>query len=220
MERFLLVKAHLTDGYQNTQKVIQFQDVKASTVIGLSTLFSGLIVAAGKWVLEFEVGKDLTIFSELPNLPHTEILAWGGILSVSALISSSVCILFCIHAVLPRLPNIDAYNPYLLFPICSKTRDIRNKWIWWWKRTKTKNQADFLCDEVDRLVGMEATGFNDLASTIREDYKKQLVQVGIIIFKKIQYVQFGVRALFFQLLITAVTLGLMVVFLLLVAHRA
>ena len=220
VDRFLLAKSHLSDGYQNTQKTIQFQDLKASTIVGLSTLFSGLIVAAAKWVLGFEIAKDVTIFSELATLPYTPLLAWSGALSVAALVLSSTCILLCIHAVLPRLPKSDSYNPYLLFPICNRSLDRKNQKIPRRSKSNTKTQVDLLSEEFDSFIRSEKSSFEELSTAIRSDYQRQLIQVGSIIYKKIKYVQFGVRSLFAQLLISAVAIVMLAVFLILVALQS
>lgn len=87
------------------------------------------------------------------------------------------------------------------------------------KEAGDKTQADILSEEIDILFQAGDSELSELTRCIRNDYKFQLIQVGEIVFKKIMYVQWGVRWFFTQMAFSAIALLFVILFLALTALK-
>lgn len=164
---FSSVREHLDTGYQNTQKLIQFQDIKASTLIGINTLMAGFVVLVCKWVISLEVAdKDLLIRRIAPESIGYWATCVGFLFALISLVYTAISIGYCISAITPRSPKTSRFMPYILFPF---------------HNSESETCGDELVAHIDLLL----SGEEPYKDFIFNEYKRQLIQVGDIVFKKV-----------------------------------
>lgn len=161
------VRKHFTLGYTESQKVIQFQDVKASGVLGFSSLLFGSSSALAKWILEYEVEQ---------GVPLLELLVQNRFVLLLLLLSYGAMVFFTYHSVKnafesirPSLPGDHNYYPSLLF-FC---------------HDDSSKQKDYLSLKCKRMKQADKSEAEDL---MLDDYAHQAEQIGRILGKKINAV--------------------------------
>ena len=161
---------HLACGYENTQRLIQFQDIKASAMIGLSTLVTGFTALTASWSIE-RVGDwngtmvrgGLDAISDHPFL-ITSTIALG----VFSLFASAMTLWFCISCIRPRGASTAHFQPYILFPA-----------------HKTEEEKTKLDDELSTFIKLNEEQFNEVQESRLLEYRRQIIQVGKILGLKI-----------------------------------
>ena len=191
------ISEHLERSYNNTQKLIQFQDLKSSTIIGLSTISVGVIFGAFKWIVDSEI-------SDTPLIEAISASAWGCLLlaltGLAILLSLGFCIAclwMCTSAIIPRTSKNTDFRPYALFPV-------------WTSNTERRKLDDYLEYSLE-CFGDESRRF------VNHEYQVQLIQVGRILGLKIEDLKQGIR--FFRNQLFSGALGIMLCYILsVIAH--
>ena len=179
-----IIRDHLHNGFVESQKVIQFQDLKATSILGLSTLILGGVYALASTIGSVEVKKDLTLISSLPNYPCLFLL-FLTILSFAFIALTVGCVWKCIKCIRPAKPLNKTFHPYILFPIYNGSSE---------QSRKLEEFHKEFSDSVD-----ENTAFKKLA----EDYRGQAIQLGRILDRKINAIREAITLIWYQLMVSA-----------------
>ncbi|MFZ2655591.1 MAG: hypothetical protein WAX69_11735 [Victivallales bacterium] len=164
---------HLKTGYQNAQEIIRFIDNKTEILLGIVLVVTGGIIAYT--INMFEMEK--AIYKEIFCLLQTNYCTF--ILFILILLSGIISIIFlmlCLRARRSTRPSKRFGPPYfILFP-CVRQKDS-NKAISYYDTT---------------LESMTA-------SDIIKEYKFQLVIVGIILDRKIFFLDWAIKLFILQI---------------------
>lgn len=160
-------RAQMLQGYENTQRVIQFMDAKAGAVIALSLALFAFVGKAISWAFE------KTDPEALVHLPCW-IKVSGLLLGLGIFVSGFWCLDRAFATVRPNgLPKPEFFST--LFPALEKA---------WGDPVAVRY--------LDKVVAGENKNF------VLDEFKKQLLAVGGIVFMKIKWLRFAIRLLWFQ----------------------
>ena len=182
---------HAKAVYQNGQDINKFIDTKTGAVTGLCTLGIGGIFGLVTWYFQLDdANRDLFLKTIHPCSAAVWLLAVSALAGVGSL-SSSLC------SLIARPPHTSTLT--ILFPCLRKTT---GKWSRFCKtcmdlfRRNEKNEKPW--DEVrqfykDRIVG------GMTPEQVRTDYYDQILNVGVILRKKMVWHWLAVACLMLQL---------------------
>ena len=160
----------MSRGYENTQRVVQFMDAKVGAVIALSL---GIFVLTGKLVVGVNdrLGEGMLISHGAPLC----FIIWGMmILMIGVGFGGFICLHHAFKAVRPNgLPLPEHFST--LFPIGSET----------WENDRAN-------EYLEKVVAGETRWF------ILDEYKRQLLAMGGIVYLKISSLRTAIRALWWQ----------------------
>ena len=160
-------RAQMLQGYENTQRVIQFMDAKAGAVIALSLALFAFVGKVISWAFE------KTDPEALVHLPCW-IKVSGLLLGLGIFVSGFWCLDRAFATVRPNgLPKPEFFST--LFPALEKA------WV-----------EPVAVRYLDKVVAGENKNF------VLDEFKKQLLAVGGIVFMKIKWLRFAIRLLWFQ----------------------
>jgi len=161
---------HAKTGYQNAQDIIKFIDTKTGAVTGLCTLAIGGVLGLVTWFFGLEEGCRLLVL----NIFHPCVAAIV-LLGLSP-IAGAGSLVFSLLSLIARSPLTSGQT--VLFPCLKKTGGE-----WDGISQSYKNKI---------VAGMTAT-------EIRDEYHDQILNVGIIVQKKIARHRWAVGFLMLQL---------------------
>jgi hypothetical protein len=162
--------AQLSRGYENTQRVIQFMDAKAGAVIALCL---AIFVLTGKLVVGVHdrLGEGMLTSHQAP----VSFMIWGMTGLVGAVgITGFISLHFAFKAVRPSgLPQPEHFST--LFPAAKQP----------WSNPR-------LTAYMDRVVSGEDQHF------VLDEFRRQLLAVGDIVFRKIEALKTAITVLWLQ----------------------
>jgi len=162
--------AQLSRGYENTQRVIQFMDAKAGAVIALCL---AIFVLTGKLVVGVHdrLGEGMLTSHQAP----VSFMIWGmTTLVVGVGITGFISLHFAFKAVRPNgLPQPEHFTT--LFPAAKQP----------WTNPR-------LTSYLDNVVGGEDQHF------VLDEFRRQLLAVGDIVFRKIEALKSAITILWLQ----------------------
>ena len=179
-----MIRDHMQNGFSEAQRIIQFQDVKASSVLGFTTLVFTSAGGVTGWLLASEVEAGVTFISLAGDVADW-ILFVGGVLAAGMILNWIKCIRRCHDCIRPRTPRNGFYVPNLLFPFHDQAKP---------------EEIETLQARYDAL--RDSTTEQAAVQMIVEDYKDQAKQLGRIQFEKIKAVRLAIPYMFRQLYFT------------------